>query len=241
MGIGLFLGMFVAPLFGQETTAAGYRFACEDDGFGLSAVDVLRASGDHDAFLELLGRHDLEGYAVLADAGLADKTVWAPTDAAFLAAADALSSLSDEQIGVILGYHISPPRRAPGGSYPVVTPQLLISAKRMIHRTRTGVLTKSDQRTRTSVTDGVLLIEDAQIMETAWCTQAGSVFSLDAVIMNVATPATLVRIMNRIIRILFYDDIRFVLYSTAGATLIGLLVGRAASRRIERRKRARAT
>lgn len=131
-----------------------------------------------------------------------------------------LSSLSPEEIKAILGYHISPPRRTPDGSYPIVTPRFLSEAEQLYHQTRTGVLTESDQRTQTTVTDGLLLIEGAQIRGNVWCTEAGSVFSLDAVIMNVAPPSVLVRI----IQILFYDDIRFVIYFVVGATLIGLVV-----------------
>ena len=236
MGIGVILGVLAMPLFGQE-----YRFICENRGVGLSVVDVLQATGDHNTFLDLFSRYDPEGFAILSDAELADKTVWAPTDAAFLAMSDILSSLSDEGTKAILGYHISPPRRTPGGSYPIVTPEFLIDAERMNHRTRTGVLTESDQRTQTTVTDGVLMIEDAQIMGTAWCTESGSVFSIDAVIMNVATPSVLVRALNRIVRILLYDDIRFVIYSTVGAVLIGTVVALLAGKRTKRKKEDKTT
>jgi hypothetical protein len=100
--------------------------------------------------------------------------------------------MSPEEIAAILGYHISPPRRVPGGSYPIVTPEFLIDAERMTHRTRTGVLTASDQRTRTSVTDGVLMIEDARILGTPWCTEAGLVFSIEPVIMDVSPTSVLI-------------------------------------------------
>jgi len=70
------------------------------------------------------------------------------------------------------------------------------------------------------------VIENARILGTAWCTEAGSVFSIDAVIMDVAPPSVLVRTINRIVRILLFDDIRFVIYSTVGSVLIGLLVSR---------------
>lgn len=217
--VSLLLGILATPLFGDE-----YRFICEQEGAGRSAVNVFLATGNHITFLDLLSRYDPAGFAILSDAELADKTVWAPTDDAFLAIRDDLSTMSHEQIAAILGYHISPPRRAPGGSYPIVTPEFLINAEQMNHRTRTGVLTVSDQRTRTSVADGVLMIEDARILGTAWCTQAGSVFSIDRVIMDVAPPSVLVRMINRIVRILLYDDIRFVIYSTVGAVLIGQLI-----------------
>lgn len=240
--IGLYTGMFVTSLCAEEEgIGTAYQCICEQEGSGLSVVDVLQATGDHDTFLNLFRRYDPEGFAILSDPVLADKTVWAPTDTAFRAISDRLSSLSDEQVKAVLGYHISPPRRTPWGSYRIVTLGSLIESGQMYHRTRTGVLTGSDQCIRTSVADGVLLIEDAHIMRTAWCTEAGSVFSVDAVIMDVAIPSVLVRTMHRFIRILLYDDIRFVIYSTAGATLIGSMVSRVVSRMIKRKKGSRST
>jgi uncharacterized surface protein with fasciclin (FAS1) repeats len=215
-------------------SAAEYRVVCPDEGAGLDIVDVLEATGEHGTFLELLHRFDPEGLAILSDVELADKTVWAPTDAAFLALGDALSSLPDEQVKAVLGYHISPPRRSPGGAYPVVTPQLLIDAGEMDHRTRTGVLTGSDQRTRTTFEGGALRIEGIRIGSTAWCTEAGSVLSLDAVITDVAMPSTLTWMWNRLVRILLYDDIRFVIYATVGAVSIGMIVSRVVARRSRR-------
>lgn len=215
-------------------SAAEYRVICPDDGAGLDIVDVLEATGEHGTFLDLMQRFDPEGLAILADVELADKTVWAPTDAAFLALGDELSSWSDEQTKAVLGYHISPPRRSPGGAYPIVTPQLLIEAGEMEHRTRTGVLTGSDQRTRTTLEDGALRIEGIGIASTAWCTEAGSVLSLDAVITDVAEPSTLEWVWNRLVRILLYEDIRFVIFATVAAVSIGLLVSRVGTRRSRR-------
>lgn len=200
-------------------SAAEYRVVCPDEGAGLDIVDVLEATGEHGTFLELLHRFDPEGLALLSDVELADKTVWAPTDAALLALGDSLPSLSNEQVKAVLGYHISPPRRSPGGAYPVVTPQLLIDAGEMEHRTRTGVLTGSDQRTRTTFEGGALRIEGIGIGSTAWWTQAGSVLALDAVITDVAKPSTLEWMWNRLVRILLYEDVRFVIYATVGAVL----------------------
>jgi uncharacterized surface protein with fasciclin (FAS1) repeats len=231
VAVGLFFGFVATPVFAEE---GAYRFVCEDDGAGLSVVDVLQATGDHETFLELFGRVDPEGFAILADPELADKTVWAPTDAAFAAILDEVPSRSDEEIAAILGYHVSPPRRSPGGAYPIVTPQFLADAQRMTHRTRTGVLRASEQRTRTSFADGVLRIEDARILDTAWCTEAGSVFSIDAVITDVAPPSALARTGYRLVRILFYDDVRFVIYSTVGAVLIGTIVARVVAGRSRR-------
>ncbi|NCN05737.1 MAG: hypothetical protein GW949_08905 [Spirochaetales bacterium] len=209
---------------GQTLIGTEYEFICSNEGLGLSVVDVLQATGDHTTFLHLFSQYDPEGYAILADPQLADKTVWAPTDRAFLAISDTLASLSDEQIKAILGYHISPPRRAPWGSYPIVTPQLLTNGGKMVHRTRTGVLTGADHRTQTSVVNGRLVIENAQILGTVWCTEAGSVFSLDSVITAVVPPSPIVRMWYRLIQILLYEDIRFVIYSTLGAMILGSMV-----------------
>ena len=205
-----------------------------------SAVDVLMGTGDHTTFLDLFSRYDPKGFAILSNTELADKTVWAPTDAAFLAIRGDLSTLSHEEIAAILGYHVSPPRRAPGGSYPIATPEFLINAEQMNHRTRTGVLTTSDQRTRTSVTDGVLMIENARILGTAWCAEAGSVFSIDTVIMDVTPPSAPVWTVHRIVRMLLYDDIRFVIYSTVGSTVGVALIGHFIRILIKRRKNAQA-
>lgn len=152
------------------TTSAEVRFVCAGEGSGRSVVDVLEATGDHDAFLDLTRRFDSDGFAILADPELADKTVWAPTDAAFGAVGGELTSRSEAEIKAVLGYHISPPRRSPTGAYPIVSPQFLADARRMTHRTRTGVLAASEQRTQSSFVDGVLRIEDARVLETAWCT-----------------------------------------------------------------------
>jgi len=204
-----------------------YQFVCINNGVGLSVIDVLQATGEHNTFLELLSQYDPEGYAILSDVELADKTVWAPTDEAFLEVKDSLLSLSDEEIKAVLGFHISPPRRAPfTGSYPIVTPQYLLDEGKMSHRTRTGVLSGSDQRTQTVVDNGMLRIEGVGIETTAWCTEAGSVFSLDAVIMNVQEPSGFVKTINRIVYILLYDDIRFVIYSTVIAILFSTIIYR---------------
>jgi uncharacterized surface protein with fasciclin (FAS1) repeats len=114
-GVSLFLGVIDTPLFGDgEARGEAYRFVCENEGAGRSAVDVLLATGNHTTFLDLFSWYDPEGFAFLSDAELADKTVYAPTDAAFLAVGGDLSTMSPEEIAAILGYHVSPPRRAPG-------------------------------------------------------------------------------------------------------------------------------
>jgi len=215
-----------------------YQFVCMNNGVGLSVIDVLQATGEHNTFLELFSQYDPEGYAILSDVKLADKTVWAPTDEAFLEVKDSLLSLSDEEIKAVLGYHISPPRRAPfTGSYPIVTPQYLLDEGKMSHRTRTGVLSGSDQRTQTEADNAMLTIEGVRIENTAWCTEVGSVFSLDAVIMNVQEPSVLVKTINRIVYILLYDDIRFVIYSTVIAILFSIIIYRIVVVTINRKKK----
>ncbi len=238
LGMALVIALFAATSFAQEgMDGSAYRFVCDDGGMGRSAIDALRTTGDHDTFLELFARHDPEGYAILADPELADKTVWAPTNAAFEAVREDLSQRPTEDVKAILGFHISPPRRSPAGAYPIVTPEFLLDAGTMTHRTRTGVLTASDQRTRTSVSDGVLRLEEARILDTAWCTEAGSILSLDAVIMEVAHPSLLLRTKYRTIRILFYDDVRFIIYATILAMAIGGVVAWTVDRRQRRARR----
>lgn len=171
-----------------------YRFVC-DDGRGLSVVDVLEATGDHDTFLRLLGEYDPEGFEILSDPELADKTVWAPTDAALARLSDPMSSRSDDEVKAILGHHITPPRRTPEGPYPIITPQFLTDGGEIVHQTRTGILTGSDQRVRTKVSDGVLTVEASTILPTSWCTQTGSVFSIDAVIAETSTTSWLERVI----------------------------------------------
>lgn len=115
-----------------------------------------------------------------------------------------------------------------------MTPQLLIEAGQMDHRTRTGILTGSDQRTRTTFEGGALRIEGIAIGSTAWCPQAGSVLSLDAVITDVTEPSTITWMWRRLVRILLYEDVRFVIYATVGAGSIGMLVSRVVTRRNRR-------
>jgi uncharacterized surface protein with fasciclin (FAS1) repeats len=231
----LVVGLVPAAMGVSAASAQGgageYSYVCEDGGVGLHLVDVLEATGEHKTFLDLMQRYDPEGLAILADVVLADKTVWAPTDAAFAALGDTLASLSDAEVKEVLGFHISPPRRTPGGDYPIVTPQLLLDAGEMEHRTRTGVLTGSDQRTRTTSDGGVLRIEGITVGSTARCAEAGSVLAIDGVITDVTPPSRPVWLWNRLVRILLYDDIRFVIYATVPAVVIGPLIGGVARRR----------
>lgn len=104
-------------------------------------------------------------------------------------------------------------------------------AGEMEHRTRTGVLTGSDQRTRTTADDGVLRIEGITIGSTAWCAEAGSVLAIGGVITDVTPPSRPVWLWNRLVRILLYDDIRFVIYATVPAVVIGPLIGGVVRRR----------
>lgn len=188
----------------EQMNGEAYEFVCENNGLGLSIVDVLQATGQHNTFLTLLSQYDPEGFAILSDAELSDKTVWAPTDAAFSEIRSALTSLSDEDIKAILGFHITPPRRTPEGSYPIITPQFLAEEVKLVHQTRTGILTGSDQRVRTSASGAVYTVEEVPISTTAWCTQTGSVFSISRVIMSVPTPSLMERFFNNLIYRLFF-------------------------------------
>lgn len=185
-----------------ETIGGAYEFVCDDGGRGVSVVDVLGATSEHETFLDLFSQHDSEGFEILSDPVLSDKTVWAPTDAAFSALGDAVSALSDAETKDVLGYHITPPRRTPEGPYPVITPEYLLDGGEVVHHTRTGILTGSDQRVRTRATDGVLTVQDSTIATTSWCTQTGSVFSIDAVITDASAPS----LAERVIYTLFFTS-----------------------------------
>jgi uncharacterized surface protein with fasciclin (FAS1) repeats len=206
-------------------------FVCDNDGEGLSTVDVLQATGDHQTFLDLFSQHDPEGFAILSDPELADKTVWAPTDTAFSEVKAPVSELPDEEVKAILGYHITPPRRTQEGPYPIITPQFLTDGGQMVHQTRTGILTGSDQRVRTSVNDGVLTVQQSTILPTAWCTQAGSVFSIDQVITQTSAPSA----AERIIYLLFFRNPILTLLVLAAAVTgsVLLLITRKQNRRIK--------
>ena len=222
-------GVLAAPLpvavaqVDAPATAAirsqGYAFVCENEGLGLSIVDVLRATGEHGTFLRLTLEHDPEGFAILADPELADKTIWAPTDAAFAEIAESLSSLSEGEIRRVLGYHVTPPRRTPEGPYPIVTPEFLAEGGEVVHQTRTGIITGSDQRVRTRLDDGVLTVAGAVILPTAWCTQTGSVFSIDAVILDASPPA----LVERVVYVVFFRY-PFVSLVGLGAVVAGSIL-----------------
>ncbi|MEZ5411474.1 MAG: fasciclin domain-containing protein [Acidimicrobiales bacterium] len=143
----------------------------------------------------------------------------APTDAAFEALGDAVSALSDAEIKAILGFHITPPRRTPEGPYPIITPDYLLDGGEVVHKTRTGILTGSDQRVRTRANDGVLTVEDSTIAPTSWCTQTGSVFSIDAVI----TDASAASLAERVIYTLFFKSPTLTL-TGLGVLLAGVVV-----------------
>ncbi len=183
----------------------GTEFICPDGGAGLSAVDGLQATGEHDVFLDYLREYDPEGYEILTDPAASDKTIWAPTDAAFAKLGDAPESASPEEIKAVLGYHITPPRRTPEGDYPIVTFEYLADGGQIIHQTRTGILTESDQRVRTTVEDGVYTVEGISLSPTAWCTQAGSIFSIDTVITEVATPSWFEQVLSQAIYVVFFQ------------------------------------
>jgi len=181
------------------------QFICENSGAGLSAVDVLSATGEHDVFLKYLSQFDPEGYQILTDPELSDKTIWAPTDEAFAKLGDAPASASPEEIKAVLGFHITPPRRTPEGDYPIITFDYLADGGQIIHQTRTGILTESDQRVTTKFEDGRYTVEGVQIGPTAWCTQTGSIFSIGDVITEVATPSWLESALGSAIYLLFFE------------------------------------
>jgi len=222
--LGLALGGLLAMPAGAQADD-GYRFVCDDGGAGLHLVDVLRATGEHTTFLALMEEHDPEGYAILADVALADKTVWAPTDAAFAtldAALDGgLAAVPTDDAKRVLGNHISPPRRSPTGAYDIVTPAFLLAEGEVVHRTRTGVLSGTEQRIRSTVVDGELRIEGARILPTARCAEAGSVFAIEAVLTDVAVPSPPTQVWYRLVRALLYDDVRFVIWPTVAGAAIG--------------------
>jgi uncharacterized surface protein with fasciclin (FAS1) repeats len=198
-----------------------------------SIVDVLELTGRHSTFLQLLQEHDMEGYVILMDPDLSDKTIWAPTDEAFASISSQLDALSSLEIKKILGYHISPPLSRPNGEYPIVTFSYIENNPNQVFRTRTGVLTESDQRISLSLREDGYHIEDSKLESTMWCAKAGSVFSITSVITDVEPPSTLTFIGYRLVRILFYEDIRFTIY----ATVAGVALGTAISIGIRKRRK----
>jgi len=55
--------------------------------------------------------------------------------------------------------------------------------------------------------------------------------------MNVQEPSVLVKTINRIVYILLYDDIRFVIYSTVIAILFSIIIYRIVVVTINRKKK----
>jgi hypothetical protein len=229
--------LLLVPTTGPVGVSAAHaatetEFICENSGMGLSAVDVLEATGDHEVFLDYLSEYDPEGYQILTDPAASDKTIWAPTDAAFAKLGDAPESASPEEIKAVLGYHITPPRRTVEGDYPIVTFDFLADSGQLIHQTRTGILTESDQRVRTKVENGVYTVEGIPLGPTAWCTQAGSIFSIDTVITEVATPSWFEQILGQIIYFVFFQNpLVSALIALGLAALVGLLIVRVIRRR----------
>lgn len=215
------------PTFNQPST----EFVCENEGEGMSAIDALEASGHHSVFLQLLEEHDPEGYGILADPALADKTIWAPVDDALDQLKEEWVSISSEDIKKILGFHISPPLSRPNGVYPIITFDYLAEKESIVYRTRTGVLTGTEQRITSTYENGVYKIQDITILNQARCTQAGSVFSINGVITDVALPSWWVKLGYQLERTLLYDDIRFVIYSTFGGLVFGSILALLVSKR----------
>ncbi len=210
IGVAATAALLVLPTTGPvglnaAQAATETEFVCPDDGAGLSAVDVLEATGEHDVFLDYLREFDPEGYQILTNPAASDKTIWAPTDAAFAKLGDAPESAAPEDIKAVLGYHISPPRRTPEGDYPIVTFDYLADGGQIIHQTRTGILTESDQRVRTKVGNGIFTVQDIPLGSVAWCTEAGSIFSIDDVITDVAIPGWFERTLGVAIYVVFFQ------------------------------------
>lgn len=218
--VGLNLLATVSVANADESTAV--EFVCVDGGAGLSAVDVLEATGEHGEFLRYFQEFDPEGYEILSDPALADKTIWAPTDAAFAALGDAPNALSPEDIKAVLGFHISPPKRTPEGPYPIITFDYLAENGQVIFQTRTGVLTNSDQRVRATVDNGVYTVEGRGIQPTAWCTQAGSVFAIDEVITDVPVAGWAERTLGLAIYYAFFEYPYLTIL--AALVLIGVVI-----------------
>lgn len=205
-----------------ETGPGDVEFICENDGNGLSAVDVLMATGEHGVFLDYLQTYDPEGYEILTDPALADKTIWAPTDDAFAKLGDAPEQATPAEIKNVLGFHITPPRRTVEGDYPIITFAVLADESPMIHQTRTGILTDSDQRVTTRYENGIYTVQESTIRSRAYCTQAGSIFSIDEVITEVAIPGWLERTLGLVIYTLFFQYP--LLIAIAVLVILGLVI-----------------
>lgn len=215
----------------SDASNGAYEYLCDDFGDRVSAVDVLEAAGDHNTFLDLLRTYDPEGFEILADPALEFQTVWAPTDDSFAAFDDILSTLPDEEITAILGYHVSPTREDRDGGYSTVTPTSLALDGTVAHQTRTGILTGSDQRVRTTMRNGVLTVQGAHILATSWCTESGSVFAINTVIME-APPLS---VGERVIYAVFeYPLIALLGVAALGISLALLIVETRARRRHRR-------
>ncbi len=230
-------GLLLFTVSSPVTTAVAQaaietEFVCPDEGAGLSAIDVLEATGVHDVFLDYLREFDPEGYEILTNPAASDKTIWAPTDAAFAKLGDAPESASPEDIKAVLGYHITPPRRTPEGDYPIITFDYLADGGQIIHQTRTGILTESDQRVRTKVENGIFTVQDIPLGSTAWCTEAGSIFSIDDVITEVAIPGWFERTLGVAIYVAFFQYPYLSVITGIGMlVLIGFLLRRYRHRR----------
>lgn len=221
-----------SAILAESSSTDQVQFVCEDSGTGLSAVDVLQSTGEHNVFLDYFSEYDPEGFAILSDPALSDKTIWAPTNAAFEKLGNAPESASPQEIKALLGYHITPPRRTVEGDYPIITFEYLADGGEIIHQTRTGILTESDQRVRTKFEDGVYTVEGIRIGPTAWCTQAGSIFSIDEVITEVATPNLLEQILGQVIYFVFFQNPFLSAIIALGlAALVGFLIIRRVRKR----------
>ncbi len=69
---------------------------------------------------------------------------------------------------------------------------------------------------RTKFEDGVYTVEGIRIGVTAWCTQAGLIFSIDQVIIEVAAPNLLEQTLGKAIYIVFFQDPFFSVITALG-------------------------
>ena len=80
--------------------------------------------------------------------------------------------------------------------------------------------------------NGVYTVQDIPLGFTAWCTQAGSIFTIDTVITDVATPGWFERILSQAIYIVFFQNpLVTAIVALGSVVLVGLLILRLVRRR----------
>lgn len=81
---------------------------------------------------------------------------------------DVLLLIENVKVKAILSDYITSPTRTPDGTCSIIAAQLFAESVEIVHQTRTGILTGSDQRVRTRVYDRVYTVEDSPLMGTSW-------------------------------------------------------------------------